>query len=251
MPKPIVPARRLLMGSGLLVCLAIPAWAATIDASAINAAQFSAKHTSKEQLDPAVIKAEILLDRARFSPGEIDGKLGENAKKALRSFAVANGLPASDVVTPDSWTKLVATSQDPVLTEYKITESDVKGPFLKKLPAKLEDMRNLKALSYSSPREEIAERFHMSEALLAQLNPGKKFDKVGETIAVANVINPPAATIGRVEVDKTLLTVKVFDPSNALVAVFPASVGSDEKPTPTGTLKVISSDANPNYRYNP
>jgi lipoprotein-anchoring transpeptidase ErfK/SrfK len=251
MPEPEITARRLVTSSCLLLCLAMPAWGASLDASAINGAEYTAKHASKEQLDPAVIKAEILLDRARFSPGEIDGKLGENAKKALQSFAVANDLPASDVITPDLWTKLVATSSDQIITEYKITESDVKGPFLRKLPAKLEEMKGLKALSYSSPREEIAERFHMSESLLAQLNPGKKFEKVGETIAVANVINTATVTVGRVEVDKTLLTVKVFDTSNALVAVFPASVGSEEKPTPTGTLKVISSDANPNYRYNP
>jgi lipoprotein-anchoring transpeptidase ErfK/SrfK len=92
----------------------------------------------------------------------------------------------------------------------------------------------------------------MSEELLAALNPGKKFDKAGEAIFVANVLNKPAKlTIGRVEVDKAGQTVKAFDPSGALVAFFPATVGSDEKPTPAGSLKVVSADANPNYRYNP
>ena len=126
MQEPLFTARCLLMSS-VLLCLAMPAWGATLDASAINGAEYTAKPT-RGQLDPAVIKAEILLDRARFSPGEIDGKLGENAKKALRSFAVANGLPASDVIIPDLWTKLVETSSDSVITEYKITESDLKGP---------------------------------------------------------------------------------------------------------------------------
>ena len=58
-------------------------------------------------------------------------------------------------------------------------------------------------------------------------------------------------TIGRIEVDKSRQTVRAFDPSGALIAFFPATVGSDEKPTPTGSLKVVSADANPNYRYNP
>ena len=92
----------------------------------------------------------------------------------------------------------------------------------------------------------------MSEALLSALNPGKKFDRAGDTVFVANVLNKPnKLTIGRVEVDKSRQTVKAFDTQGALVAFFPATVGSDEKPTPSGTLKVVSSDPNPNYRYNP
>jgi lipoprotein-anchoring transpeptidase ErfK/SrfK len=52
-------------------------------------------------------------------------------------------------------------------------------------------------------------------------------------------------------VDKSRQTVKAFATSGELVAFFPATVGSKEKPTPSGTLKVVSVDANPNYRYNP
>ena len=66
------------------------------------------------------------------------------------------------------------------------------------------------------------------------------------------MLNKPARlTIGRIEVDKTDQTVKAFDAAGVLVAFFPATVGSEEKPTPTGSLKVVSADANPNYRYNP
>ena len=150
------------------------------------------------------------------------------------------------------WTALAETSKDPVITEYTISESDLKGPFLEKLPAKMEDMKSLKALSYASPREALAEKFHMSEGLLVALNSGKKFDHAGEIIVVANVLNKPAKlTIGRVEVDKSRQTVRAFDPSGALIAFFPATVGSEEKPTPSGSFKVVSADANPNYRYNP
>src|SRR5258705_5279796 len=116
----------------------------------------------------------------------------------------------------------------------------------------MEDMKSLKALSYTSPREAIAEKFHMSEELLAALNPGKKFDRAGETIFVASVpIKQLKLAMGRIEVDRSGQAVKVFDPSGALIAFFPATVGSEEKPTPGGTLKVVSADANPNYRYNP
>jgi len=123
----------------------------------------------------------------------------------------------------------------------------------------MEDMRDLKSLDYASPREAIAEKFHMSEALLEALNPGKKFDEAGQTIAVVNTLpketsaQPKQArpAVARVEVDKTAQTVKVLGNSGELIAFFPASVGSDEKPTPSGVLKVTSIDARPNYRYNP
>jgi len=243
---------RLFAAAIFLGWLVLPATAAGLDAAAINNAEFRSKPAAEDKADAAVVKAQVLLDRAHFSPGEIDGKLGENAQKALKAFADAKGLPSDKALTPEIWTTLAASSQDPVIAEYKVSDSDVKGPFLEKLPAKMEDMKSLKALSYTSPREAIAEKFHMSEELLAALNPGKKFDRAGETIFVASVpIKPPKLAIGRIEVDKSGQTVKAFDPSGALIAFFPATVGSEEKPTPGGTLKVVSADANPNYRYNP
>jgi lipoprotein-anchoring transpeptidase ErfK/SrfK len=232
--------------------LVFPAVGASLDAAAINNAEFRSKAAAEDKIDAVVVKAQVLLDRAQFSPGEIDGKLGENAQKALRAFAEARGLASDKALTPEIWTALAETGKEAVITQYTISENDVKGPFLKKLPAKMEDMKSLKALSYTSPREAIAEKFHMSEGLLVALNPAKKFDRAGEAIFVANVPNKPAKlTIGRIEVDKSRQTVKTFDPSGALIAFFPATVGSEEKPTPSGGFKVVSADPNPTYRYNP
>lgn len=231
--------------------LVLPTLAASLDAAAVNNAEYSSK-LSTDSIEAAAIRIQVLLDRARFFPGEIDGKLGENAQKALKAFAEAKSLTPDKVLTEDVWKMLVTGSGDAAIVEYTISKSDVIGPFLKKLPAKMDDMKNLKALSYTSPREAIAERFHMSEGLLEALNPRKKFDQAGETILVANVLTkPPKLTISRVEVDKLRETVKAFGPSGELVAFFPATSGSEEKPTPSGTLKVVSVDANPNYRYNP
>jgi lipoprotein-anchoring transpeptidase ErfK/SrfK len=243
---------RLFVATILSSWLLFPAAAASLDAAAINKAGYPAKRAADDRMDAAVVKIQILLDRALFSPGEIDGKLGENAQKALKAFAEAKGLSADKLPNPEIWKALVGTGEDAMITEYKISDKDVKGPFLDKLPARMEDMKDLKALGYTSAREAPAEKFHMSEDLLTALNPGKKFDKAGEAIVVANVLDRPTKlTIGRIEVDKASQTVKAFDAAGALVAFFPATVGSEEKPTPTGSLKVVSADANPNYRYNP
>jgi lipoprotein-anchoring transpeptidase ErfK/SrfK len=219
--------------------LAGPAIGADLDMDRVNKADYAGwKRASGTKLDAFIIKVQILLDRARFSPGEIDGRLGENAQKALRAFAEAKGL--------------AATGSDPVLTTYVIRDDDTKGPFLARLPPKLEDMKDLKALSYTSPREGIAEKFHMSEDLLQALNPGQKFDRPGSEIIVAGVTGRDAnLNVGRIEVNKSRQTVRLFDKNGELLAFYPATVGSKEKPTPTGSLKVVSSDPNPNYRYNP
>jgi lipoprotein-anchoring transpeptidase ErfK/SrfK len=243
---------RLLVATIFWGWLVLPAAATGLDAAAINNAEFGSKPPADDKVEPVVVKAQVLLDRARFSPGEIDGKLGENAQEALSAFAEAKGRATGKALTPEIWSALAPTSKDPVIVEYTISVNDVKGPFLEKLPAKMEEMRDLKALNYTSPREALAEKFHMSEGLLEALNPGKKFDRAGEVILVANVLNKQAKlAVGRIEVDKSRQTVKAFDPSGAMVAFFPATVGSEEKPTPNGSFKVVSADANPNYRYNP
>jgi len=229
-----------------------PALAAGIDAASINNAEYHAKSPAEDKIDAAIVKVQVLLDRARFSPGEIDGKLGENAQKALKAFAEVNGLASGKPLTSEIWTRLSQTSKDPIITDYTISKTDVKGPFLQRIPAKMEDMKDLEALDYTSPREAIAEKFHMSEELLKAINPGKKFNEAGETISVVNVPNQQEKlAIDRIEVDKSRQTVKAFDSTGALIAFFPATVGSEEKPTPNGTLKVVSAHANPTYRYNP
>src|SRR4029077_20720383 len=90
--------------------LALPALGATLDAAAINNAELGSKHPTQDRIDAVTVKAQVLLDRAHFSPGEIDGKLGENARKALRAFAEANSLAADKPLTPEIWTMLSGTS---------------------------------------------------------------------------------------------------------------------------------------------
>ncbi|WP_298260391.1 L,D-transpeptidase family protein [Bradyrhizobium sp.] len=228
------------------------AFAARMDPAAVTKAEPPAKTISNDKPTPFAIRLEVLLDRAHFSPGEIDGKFGTNAKKALRAFAEAEQLPSSDNVTEDVWKKL-QIDQQPVLADYIVTEKDIAGPFLRKLSSKMEAMKHIPRLGYTSTREQIAEKFHMSQQLLSLLNPREHFDRAGDTIVVLNTIDDQAAPpkAYRVEVDKSRQTVKLFDKSNALIGFFPATVGSQEKPSPSGTLKVTEIDQNPIYRYNP
>jgi len=235
----------------LMAVVHTPALAAELTPDRINNANFSGKPPAEEGVSALAVKLQVLLDRARFSPGEIDGRFGENVEKALRAFSEANNLGSGKALTPEIWSKLQQGSTDPVITGYVLTERDLKGPFLDKLPAKMEQMKSLKALDYTGPKEALSERFHMSPDLLAALNPKEKFDRAGAKINVVNLPQQPPPPAARLEVDKARQTVKAFARDGALVAFYPASVGSEEKPTPSGTLKVVSIEPHPTYRYDP
>lgn len=224
---------------------------APLDVNAINAAEWRNTKEPANKISPLIVKAQVLLARARFSPGEIDGRPGENYKKALRAYAEHNGVGIGDLHS-ELWQKLSATSAEPVTIDYTITRDDVAGPFLRKLPAKMEAMKELPRLSYTSVRELIAERFQMSEELLSALNPGQKFGEAGATITVLNVVaGKLPARVAQVQIEKDTQMLRAFGPDGALLAVYPVTAGSAEKPTPSGTLKVTSVNRNPTYRYNP
>lgn len=222
-----------------------------------DAGKAKAKAKATAAIDPLVIKEGVLLDRVRFSPGAIDGRPGENLEKAIKAFQAAQGLQPSGNLDADTWAKLTQTSTDPVVVDYAVTPEDAKGPFLEKLPPKMEDMEGLKRLSYTSVREELAEKFHMSEGLLQALNPGKSFDEAGTHILVANVLLAPATDksakgkVARIEIHKADRSLEAFDSEGKLVAFYPASIGSEEKPAPSGELEVRAVAEHPTYTYNP
>jgi lipoprotein-anchoring transpeptidase ErfK/SrfK len=235
-----------------LLLVAGPTVGASLDRQTINDAQWHSKILQESGISSPVVKAQVLLDRARFSPGEIDGRMGDNFRKALTAFAVESDLQTSGELTEPVWQKLVAVSSDPVLKEYTISEGDVKGPFAERIPAKMEEMALLPALAYTSPREKLAEKFHMSEELLAILNPGQKFDRPGDTIVIADVRNGNLpGKVARIEVDKSAQTLRAFGQDKQLLVFYPITAGSLENPAPSGRLKVTGVSKNPTYRYNP
>ena len=229
--------------------------APVLDAQSINAAQVSAPTGKGRAPAPSVaaaIKSEVLLDRAGFSPGQIDGKAGTNDKKAITAFQEANGLKPSGTLDVETWNRLAAISTDPAMVEYEIQPADVKGPFNKTVPKTLEKKAELKTLNFTNPRELLAEKFHIDPALLTRLNPKASFDAAGTKIMVPNVAKKPLqAKVAKVVVDKSARTVRALDGDGKLISFYPASVGSEERPAPSATLPIRSVAENPTYTYRP
>src|ERR1700730_18426453 len=226
--------------------------AETLNAATVNQAQLSPKSKARKAPSAVLLRAQVLLDRANCSPGVIDGKSGENARQAIAAFQKARGLRADGKLDEETFAKLVETGNEPALIEYKIGEGDVKGPFVVSMPKDLEHMAELDHLGYRGPLELLSEKFHVSEALLQVLNPGQTFDAAAATITAPNV--RAARTTGKVvkiEVDKPARGLRAFGPVRDHLAYYPASVGSKEKPAPSGTYRVRRAMFNPTYTYDP
>jgi lipoprotein-anchoring transpeptidase ErfK/SrfK len=220
-------------------------------APAIDKADWSAEAVTPQAKRDALIRAEVLLARAHFSPGVIDGQDGGNLRNAIGAFEAAHGLAEDGKMDQAVWAALAKDAR-PALTDYVITADDVKGPFTPKIPSDMAEMAKLPALGFTSPLEALAERFHMDEGLLKSLNPGVDFGVAGTKIVVA-ALGPDKlpAPVTRIEVDMTRRQVRAYMAGDILLAVYPATVGSTERPAPDGEWAVRAVAPNPTYTYDP
>lgn len=197
-----------------------------------------------------VAALQILLDRKGASPGVIDGRFGSNVDKALVAYRDITGDNLRSIDTAKIKEELAATGGDP-FTSYTITPEDAAGPYVASVPEDYGAKAKLDRLSYTSVSEALAERFHMDEAFLKALNPGANFGRPGTVIKVANIGMPVSGQVTRIIADKAKKQVRAFDASGKLLAAYPATIGSSDTPSPSGTHIVSRVAFDPEYTYNP
>jgi len=202
------------------------------------------------QYDAAMVRIEVLLDRAHFSPGVIDGYNGENVRKAVSAYQASHNMPVNGQADNQLLAQLTAQETTPALVSYTITADDVRGPFAP-VPQDLEAMSHADHLGYASAAEGIAEKFHMDEDLLRTLNPGVDFTQAGTAIVVTNAGGDLSADVASIVIDKRERSLRAYDASGAMLAFYPATIGSPDAPAPSGDFTVRSVAFNPTYHYDP
>ena len=195
--------------------------------------------------------AQVLLDRAHFSPGVVDGIMGGNTRRAISAYQRANGLSVDGDLSEAVLRHLTENQSDDVVQTYTITEADVSGPFVE-VPSGMEAMAGLERVGYETPEEMLAERFHMDLEFLKALNPEADFGSAGTRIAVIapgeNRIGTPVA---RIEVDKAQDSVRAYAEDGTLLARYPATVGSSTFPSPSGSMEVRAVAPEATYHFDP
>jgi lipoprotein-anchoring transpeptidase ErfK/SrfK len=247
--------------------------AAELSREAIENATFAEGDAlpSADEQSPLGFRLQVLLDRARMSPGILDGYYGMNVELAVRTFAEREGLEPDRNLDSEVWDRL-GGNDDEVLTDYEITENDVAGPFVDEIPGSFEEMAEMDLLAYTGPEELLAEKFHMHIDVLKQLNPNTDFSQAGTKIVVAAVredtvmrddvgqnsgrVGPEERgssqdTVVRIEVDKEREQVRGYGAEGTLLVAYPATVGSQETPSPSGTTEVKVVVRDPNYTCRP
>lgn len=233
--------------------LLVPAGAYALTADEVNrAGRPTATKSKATRPQASIVKAQVLLARLGVSPGEIDGLDGDNYRKAVAEFRRRENLGDGEIIDAATWLVLKGDVVADIVANYSVTKEDAKSRFNRRIPHDYARQARMKRLGYKNAQEMFAERFHMSEGLLQGLNPRANYRRPGEALHVVSVERGlPSDEARTVEADKANGLVRALDATGKVIATYPATIGSEDTPSPTGEYQVLRVVKNPTYHYDP
>jgi len=233
--------------------------------------QWAPPGTPGSPIDGTIFHAQVLLDRAGFAPGVIDGKEGQSLTDAIEGFQQARGLEVTGELDQATRSALLR-DRTPSTRMLRIAPGDVSGKFVGAIPDDPEQQARMDCLCYRNALEKLAEKFHTTPATIVALNRPDTVLKAGAVLRLPSVLpssrdyeglEPEHAQLmsdlnvsaeqpqgDRVVVDKSDGVLKVFR-GEQLIAQFPATMGSSKDPLPLGTWKVTTFAYLPPFHYQP
>jgi lipoprotein-anchoring transpeptidase ErfK/SrfK len=195
------------------------------------------------------VTLQVLLDRAGVSPGVIDGYKGDMSTSALRGFEELKGFNVDGLLDDEVWNALGGNEAAPVIKSYEITSEDTTN-LTSSIPDDVRKKADMDKLGYVRVTEKLAERFHMDEDFLIQLNPDTDFT-AGSTINVTDVGPDAGETVTRIEIRKSDRRAVAFNAEGQMVTNYPVAIGSAETPSPEGSMEIEAIAIDPTYSYRP
>ena len=196
-----------------------------------------------------VLRLQVMLDRANFSPGCIDGRMGPQTRGALRAWQRREGLAETGELDAALLARLPAT--DEIFTTHVVHCDEEQS--LRLSPVAWEERAALDHQGYATILELVAEKYHSTQRAIREWNPAVPWPNppVGMMIRVPSV-NPAArAKAARVEIHLAGKYLQVFDARQQLIAHFPCSIARDVEKRPVGELRIVNAAENPNYTFDP
>jgi lipoprotein-anchoring transpeptidase ErfK/SrfK len=212
---------------------------------------------------------QVALDRLGFSPGVIDGSMGQLTRKAISGFQESTGIEETGHL--NGAMRAALGDEDDATGIVAVSDADAAGPFLATIPHSMAEKAKLDGLHYTSIGEALAEKYHTTPKTLRALNPGADF-AAGSEITVP-AVRPANAASGasmgwdamldklsvaklqpraaKVVIDKSDRHVRVYGVAGTLLAQFPATLGSEHDPLPMGQWQIGSIATLPPFNYDP
>lgn len=268
--------RDTLSPEGIARCRLDPSWRRVVELDSTTAADTVRSPESWEEISaatvnqratflplsgdvagPSVLRVQVLLERALFSPGVIDGRWGKNTEKAVYWLQKREGLPATGRVDSATFTRLTELARPPgrLIGERALTADDVAGPFVR-MPEDIYQAKDLECTCYESLPEKLAERFHATRELLQQLNPEGDLEglEAGDRLQVP--LGRVSAASAEGQVAEVVISVEgsylhARNDRGRILYHFPATLGSGYSPEEGTTYQINSITPDPWWNLQP